>query len=359
MGADDLPDITQTLKRYITRVRRVQRAVRKYFRIQQARVVALMSHFYAAEFISEVEKTKKSIKERAHKSKTTKKGSTQKYSHGSREHHQGEIHSPKQLGAASRVMSQTDKKQPARRESVKGNRPSIIAGDGKRATFVASLVAHHEHHHDHHHRHHQHHHHQEAGHTFVQDFKGEELLPDYIRLHVLQWHVRLMQHSLPKRLAAWRKHLKETQMEQDLSYMGFGDKSAWSVPRPRALELDRLKELYAESYDKWLRGGFRHVVHSRKRLLGNFFSIWRRMYKTGANYDEVHHRKSSIAMHRPPHAHAGPGRSSFVRVHRDSLVGERRQSLTLNHPPESSHRPSVISRGKTKQNMWVDTSLRS
>jgi len=129
--------------------------------------------------------------------------------------------------------------------------------------------------------------------AFVRDYRGEELLPRCVRKKVLYAHVTEMQMTLLQRLEKWEKHRKDHQMEHDLACVLEGGPSSYELknPRPRVIEVQRLRELYAQTYAAWLRGDYKSLMYSQMRRLKKAFGVWRR----AANHiGEVVQRRNSI-----------------------------------------------------------------
>mmetsp|Transcript_41178 Transcript_41178/g.87721 ORF Transcript_41178/g.87721 Transcript_41178/m.87721 type:complete len:777 (-) Transcript_41178:73-2403(-) len=115
---------------------------------------------------------------------------------------------------------------------------------------------------------------------FERDFakKGTELLPEFIRSHVIRQHVVEMQLSFPKRMKTFMKRRRqEIEIEKDLASMGMTDLQDQSDPtrrRPRVLELERLPGLYADTYDAYCKGEYKHFIHNRKRIQSQVWDVW-------------------------------------------------------------------------------------
>lgn len=113
--------------------------------------------------------------------------------------------------------------------------------------------------------------------SFVRDFRGLELLPYFLRVHVVRQHVVEMHQTFYERKRKWRQKRASMQVEDEIEHMGLGWKSAdLDVVRehPKPIELTRMGALYAETYEGYLRGDFRYLIHSRKQLLGKAWRTW-------------------------------------------------------------------------------------
>lgn len=120
--------------------------------------------------------------------------------------------------------------------------------------------------------------------AFVRAYAGEELLPIYVRIHVLRKHVFEMQFSLFDRLEQWRRKVEALQLEEDVhDVLGCTDDGPLSKlgHRPRAVEPARLKDLYSQTYDAYVQGEFRHVYHDYRRVICKMFSAWSRLHRYG------------------------------------------------------------------------------
>lgn len=119
---------------------------------------------------------------------------------------------------------------------------------------------------------------------YVRDYRGtDEPIPLAVRKVVLLDHVTEMQMSLAHRLAQWKANERERQIALDLVNMGFtadaeeADADAEQEHRPRCIELHRLKDLYSNTYDAWQRGAYKSMLFDMERRTKKAFSVWRKV----------------------------------------------------------------------------------
>jgi hypothetical protein len=260
--------------------------------MRQAMVEALSNVFYAAYFVGEDDALMEAEEHPADKTKAKKKRHAQ-------------IHEEDGRGKRASEKRQTvvtTKKSAARPELQRQRSAVQKGGDEKhRSTreqldLQAKVVGAH------------------AVPACARDYKGTELLPDFVKKKVLTQHVYEMQHTFYARLTEWTRRKIEAQEAEDLHAMGFTDLDAqprFLEPRPKPLEVGRLKGLYADTYDAWLRGDFRAMVMDRTRLTKKYFGVWRRshfrvqekrptilghmMQPIDFHYDSSHHEDAHTA----------------------------------------------------------------
>lgn len=336
----ELPDVSGMVKRFLGRVRLVQRNFRRLRLSQAARTEALMNRFHAAEFIDmPVEAHHESF----HPSRTFPKS----------KHRQSpdkglDRKTPRKTQAAEHIaatprgprrgsnvtapptpqMHATQPRQstgvphtpqmhptPSSRMRKLGKRLSIgdidpllsnESGDHRRRSVTLA----------------------DGEHAFIRDYKGEELLPYFVRFKAVKNHVREMQRNLYERVQEWekRRNKKENQMAAALQAWGFGDSTDLEQkvgPRPRPVELHRLKDLYASTYEAWIHGEYRSVVHYRRKILSTFWVIWIKIVK-GERFGSKQGSSSSIFDMTPM------GRES-----------SRKYSIGMTHEQDGHHRGSV------------------
>mmetsp|Transcript_137891 Transcript_137891/g.251167 ORF Transcript_137891/g.251167 Transcript_137891/m.251167 type:complete len:138 (+) Transcript_137891:3-416(+) len=70
-------------------------------------------------------------------------------------------------------------------------------------------------------------------------------------------------------------------MAAELQAMGLGDSEFKQKigPRPRPIEVSRLKALYTHTYQAYLNGEYRSTIHYRRKILAMFWAIWYRIVK--------------------------------------------------------------------------------
>jgi hypothetical protein len=278
------PDMLSLLKLFLGRVKLVQRAFRKLLIIRQARVEALMCHFLAADFVAEDAK-QGIVPEHDFEEQEDKCMRNQK-SHGATLHVPDMKSRAKaqpvvrrlSLGGARSEVSEDDpqakstrrvsSKESTRRLSSKESprdelrkptrRESTRRTSRDRKAFAESEST-------------------SRVPAYVRDYRGVELLPDFLRLKVLREHVYEMQYSFASRMRAFEKRKKDRQIAQDLHDMGFEAEGYYEEQRPRPIELRRLKKLYSNTYDRYLHGDFKSLIHLRDRMMEKYFRAWRRI----------------------------------------------------------------------------------
>merc|ERR1712232_1429087 len=100
--------------------------------------------------------------------------------------------------------------------------------------------------------------------TFVQHYCGEELLPRVVRHAVLLEHVKEMQRSYTKRLEEWAHQLREFDIEWAATHVSMQPSMEFleeQPERPQVIEVGHMKDLYARTYDLYLEGHFRSLMH--------------------------------------------------------------------------------------------------
>lgn len=184
--------------------------------------------------------------------------------------------------------------------------------------------------------------------SFEKDFVDQELLPEVVRVHVLQEHVKDMQRSLPDRMNVWRERTEALRVDEDVRRMGLGSGGSVSLagPRPKSLELGSLRALYASAYDAHRRGAFRHLLHDRLRLLKRAWHTWRRRTSFGMLEESLPPQRSieratdSVGSDRRP---LRPDSASLLRKCAVALVAQ---------PPGAaggSRRPSDSSKNSSRR----------
>eukprot|EP00927_Polykrikos_kofoidii_P026172 TRINITY_DN23354_c0_g1_i1.p1 TRINITY_DN23354_c0_g1~~TRINITY_DN23354_c0_g1_i1.p1 ORF type:complete len:857 (+),score=98.09 TRINITY_DN23354_c0_g1_i1:48-2618(+) len=231
IGSVEDMSLAMGMQRFMTRVRLLQRFWRRCKRIRLARVEALLPHFTVDSLYSKLSCI---CEDR-----------------------------PKNSVAVTTV---------ARRTTVARTRPRLLTGDKddkrkSRANFgrrtntceltvpgTASLI--------------------------LADFDGEELLPRWLRVHVLYKHVRIMNVKFAVQLRKWNAIKSASYIEEDLVKMGMGDSAQLKISverRPTPLDISRLPNLYIDTYKSWHQNNFKHLVHNRNRVLRKTLLVWSRL----------------------------------------------------------------------------------
>lgn len=156
--------------------------------------------------------------------------------------------------------------------------------------------------------------------AFIRDFKGVEHLPFFVREEVLLKHVTEMQRTFAHRVSQWEKKKEERQMAEDLAgvFYAEGDEkpaAGAASHRPTVIELHRLRRLYADTYDAWVRGDFDHRIHYFRRVQKNVFGRWKR----GTHHDSTVPRcaaDSTVPRHRRPSVVVGNHHGQHDAHHR-------------------------------------------
>jgi len=119
--------------------------------------------------------------------------------------------------------------------------------------------------------------------TFVQAFRGKELLPLVVRREALYRHVREMQQTYHDRITDWSSRMADVDMQ--LALVKITSNSSLSIleqikeqhRRPQVVEVHRMKDLYEETYVAFLQGEFKEVIHRHISLMKIFFRGWKRV----------------------------------------------------------------------------------
>merc|ERR1712039_29161 len=119
--------------------------------------------------------------------------------------------------------------------------------------------------------------------------------------------------SWPDRMRQWKKRKKQLEIEADVQSMGLGGKNAELEAlrqKPRSLELGRIKDLYAETYDAYLRGDYKSYIHRRRRTMAAIFEQWSRMSRN-IDVDDDETTESIMASIMPTPSSYGSRRMSL------------------------------------------------
>eukprot|EP00747_Dinoflagellata_sp_TGD_P183733 gnl/TRDRNA2_/TRDRNA2_38835_c0_seq1.p1 gnl/TRDRNA2_/TRDRNA2_38835_c0~~gnl/TRDRNA2_/TRDRNA2_38835_c0_seq1.p1 ORF type:complete len:886 (-),score=149.70 gnl/TRDRNA2_/TRDRNA2_38835_c0_seq1:81-2675(-) len=352
-----MPSMVTTLRRFLGRVRSVQRSFRRMRCARDARVEALMQHFLARDiFASRLQapapssypssasaalptsrKTRHTVhharKTVVHAAVAPAKVDLDAPIHGQHAPHHGQHH------ALEKEKTSEKKKTlrlegPIHEKKRSSRRPSIVDGSTvedsgapsgspsgqplrtplpheKKHTVVAPHLPH---------AHLGLHEHAEHGHGHANDSEeeddderplldGDEELPDWMRQYVLKEHVLMMQRTLYERLEEWRRAKKEAQVDEDLRAIGLSeDKSPKVGPRPRIIEMWRMKPLYLDTLKKWRGGEYKHLIHDRCRAVVKVFRAWHReaahishSSKTALQRLKDHHFEEHYGVHASEH----------------------------------------------------------
>jgi len=254
LGSLQAPSFTDLVRMYIAAARKVQKAFRRILMIRQAHVEALMAHFNASHLIKKEmaklfevanDDKKKSFSEEAAAvkgPKSQRKGEKRGKEEGKKE--------PKPPAKPVKPSPPTPSAPYSRRR-----RHAVILADP--AALVPDLAA-----------------------EWVKDFKpGEEVIPLYIRLYVIKKHVREMHLSYKQRYAAWQRRKQDLEMEIELKKMALGDaEKLKEIERiPMKVEANRMRDLYDQTYNRYMKGGFKELVHSVRRQMKKVLAGWRKV----------------------------------------------------------------------------------
>lgn len=256
------PSTCSVIKEFVSHIKRAQRAYRRNVRVRRARVEALTPRFTAAAALAAWEAAEAASGLGAPAAgpgpgpRSTRDGS------GARpplwdSAHAARAGSGTGLGGAAPRRGRGAVEEPEPRAAAAAPRASGSARAAPQGApaFVRELRA-------------------------SRGQEPEEPLPGWLRRQVLQRHVLEMQRAYPERLRRFLDLKRELQVEQELQRMGLGQPSARLAALrkpPRAVELARLPALYTETYDAFLRGGFKEEQHLRKCILGKLLRLWSRI----------------------------------------------------------------------------------
>ncbi|CAJ1338722.1 unnamed protein product, partial [Effrenium voratum] len=118
---------------------------------------------------------------------------------------------------------------------------------------------------------------------------GKEVIPHYIRSYVVQKHVREMHQSYCQRYADWQRRKQELAVDIDLNKMtgvGDTDKLREIEVVPMKVEVSRIRDLYDETYNTYIKNGFKSLTHSVRRQWRKVLHGWRRVAMWGLFHDE-------------------------------------------------------------------------
>lgn len=122
--------------------------------------------------------------------------------------------------------------------------------------------------------------------AFVQDYQGEEMLPRVVRREALFRHVKEMQQTYPERLKSWTSTAM-MEMEVELAVQSFSRPESMRSAilaqikerrkRPQVVEVTRMKDLYAATYEEYLQGHYKDLLQRQQGLQKVFFKSWRKV----------------------------------------------------------------------------------
>jgi len=269
-------DMLTLIKRFVRRVTVVQRAFRRLSLMRSARADAMLRFFLASELIDEAEMPL-SVRPDLQSEAT-----------------QAQTHDTKQRRKTFQKRSSTGRSESKRLENVeKGLRDSADCS-GQPA--------------------------------YIRDYKGEELLPLAVRKYVLYQHVTEMQQTLSSRQHKWNQERIENQIEEDLHRMGLTNEEHPRLmeQRPHVFELNRLRPLYAETYNAYIRGDFRSLLHDLRRRMRKTFAAWRRVVQHISPISDALTMVKDMAKENMSAAQARPRQGQRKTMIGQSMTGQRK-----------------------------------
>lgn len=269
------PGLGDLIKRFTSAVRRVQQAYRSRRMVRTAQADALLIHFCAENLVSKVManmlKVQEESKEQAESKARAKAASLPpppppSATTGSKKGGKtGKASAAKASGQAPK-----EKEVKVEKEKEKEKPPSQGQGPGRRGAVKqpdSSISL-------------------DGAPDWLQIYRseGEELLPLFIRKHVIRQHVFWMHSTYRSRIADYVKKKEELAAEIELKRLGLGDtkeKLKAIEHIPQVIEVARMPDLYQQTYDDFVNDAFRELIHSRARVMRKVFTPWVRLTNAG------------------------------------------------------------------------------
>jgi len=127
-----------------------------------------------------------------------------------------------------------------------------------------------------------------AGPMFLTDYtskmcdlerSGEDLMPAWFRRIVLRTHVVEMMYSYPRRMCQFLDLKKERDLERDVQKISGKAFVLQGMHKPpRTIEMARIPVLYSQTYEEWCDGiKYKDVVHNYHRQCKKILDAWYRV----------------------------------------------------------------------------------
>jgi len=255
------PSVSATIKRYMNAVRKVQRAFRRGLMIRAAQTEALMNHFSQENLV----KHELAILMEDTRLSPEAKATIRKSLHSDGSIAPAKTKSPGKASEVPKPGKAAKKVEKPKAESKPEKRRGAVVMD-----FNAVIP--------------------DYAPAWVLSYQGEEILPLYLRKHVIRLHVGQMHGSYRRRIAEWEKKKQELALDIELSKMQLGEKSAQLKEIefvPQVVEVRRIRGLFHETYNCWMNGGFKEMRHNRRRQESWIFELWKRTHRGLAEEADV------------------------------------------------------------------------
>lgn len=265
--------VVSVVKSFLIKVKKLQRATRRFLRTREARMQALLRHFTAASAAL------------AHQALDSRRGlASQRLSNLTT---MGQAPATAAVGNERRAAAKSSPTGSSKNHTVPGvsgsvewgsaEHPSTVSSVGMPAFFTA------------------------YGQRNDED-EAEDLLPIWLRRMILREHVSEMMKSYAERMKKYMVLKKELDFEMDAQRFVHGNSATvlrcqGMAKAPRTVEVSRMPLLYAQTYDAFVGGDklFKAAIFNHRRAVRKVFNAWFRIWRGyGAQYGM--HKRSYDAL---------------------------------------------------------------